>query len=45
MTRAEQKIIIDIANNLAEIRDWAVIPEETEAGINNILDRLNNIVL
>jgi len=33
-----------IANKLATVRDWCEIPEETESGINSVLDMLNEII-
>lgn len=33
-----------IANELAAVRDWVEIPDETEAGINGVLDSLNTLI-
>ncbi len=32
------------ADRLAVVREWCVIPDETEAGINGILDAFNGLV-
>lgn len=31
------------ADQLARVRDWMEIPEETEAGINGVIDHLNEM--
>jgi hypothetical protein len=31
------------ANQLATVRDWMEIPEETQAGINGVIDELNGL--
>ena len=36
--------IAEIANQLATVRDWCDIPEETYAGINGVLDSLNELI-
>lgn len=36
--------LASIADKLAEVRDWCEIPEEVAAGINGVLDELNNII-
>lgn len=36
--------LIDIANNMANVRDWMEIPEETFAGINGNIDEINRLI-
>jgi hypothetical protein len=44
MTIEETDILVDITNRLATVKEWAEIPEETEAGLNGVIDDLNEFI-
>jgi hypothetical protein len=44
MNMNKRQKLAEIASQLATVRDWCEIPEETEAGINGVLDALNELI-